>query len=145
MDVFPIAAIPDPASAGPTGILLSRDLIFTSKVTGTARALGHRVLVAGTSSLALSMIEQWRPCVVFVDLATGDLVAPAALMAYQELAGLATPFVAFGSHVDTAALAAARAAGCDPVMPRSKFSAELAKLIERYFQSAGSSGSLEKP
>ena len=42
--------------------------------------------------------------------------------------------MAFGSHVDTEALAAARAAGCDPVMPRSKFTAELAKLIERYFR-----------
>src|SRR5262245_27165721 len=109
---------------GPTGILLSRDLIFTSKVTGTARELGHRVLVAGNVPLAQSMIEQWRPRVVFVDLAAGDLVAPAALVAFQGLAGAETPFVAFGSHVDTAALAAARAAGCAEVMPRSRFSAE---------------------
>ena len=27
---------------GPAGLLLSRDLIFTSKVTGTARELGYR-------------------------------------------------------------------------------------------------------
>ncbi len=140
MDVSPIAAVPVPAGAGPTGILLSRDLIFTSKVTGTARGLGHRVLVAGTSSLALAMIEQWRPCVVFVDLAAGDLVAPAALVAYQELTGPATAFLAFGSHVDTEALAAARATGCDPVMPRSKFSAELPEWIGRYFRSDGSKG-----
>ena len=138
MDPSPIDAVPVPANAGPTGILLSRDLIFTSKVTGTARALGYRVLVAGTSVLALAMIEQWRPRVVFVDLAAGDLVAPAALLGYQGLAGPATAFVAFGSHVDTEALAAARAAGCDPVMPRSKFSAELPELIGRCFLSAGS-------
>ncbi len=140
MEVSPIAAVLVPADAGPTGILLSSDLIFTSKVTGSARKLGHRVLVAGTSSLALAMIEQWRPCVVFVDLAAGDLVAPAALVAYQELAGPATAFLAFGSHVDTEVLAAARAAGCDPVMPRSKFSAELPDLIGRYFRSEGSKG-----
>jgi hypothetical protein len=146
MNLSPIDAVPVPADAGPTGILLSRDLIFTSKVTRTARELGHRVLVvAGTSSLALAMIEQWRPCVVFVDLAAGDLVAPEALVGYQGLAGLATAFVAFGSHVDTGALAAARAAGCDPVMPRSKFSADLPELIRRYFQSAGLRGSLKDP
>ena len=29
--------------------------------------------------------------------------------------------VAYGSHVDAEALRAARAAGCDPVLPRSKF------------------------
>ena len=99
---------PPDASAPPPGILLSRDLIFTSKVTGTARMLGRRVLVAGNVALASAMIAQWQPRVVFVDLAAGDLVQAAALLAFQKLAAPATPFVAFGSHVDTAALAAAR-------------------------------------
>jgi CheY-like chemotaxis protein len=124
---------PAPEPSRP-GILLSRDLIFTSKVTGTARALGRRVLVAGDVALAATMIEQWSPRVVFVDLSAGDLVQPAALLAFQRQAGPATPFVAFGSHVETAALAAARAAGCDPVLPRSRFSAELPELIRRYFE-----------
>ncbi|QEH38678.1 hypothetical protein OJF2_72840 [Aquisphaera giovannonii] len=121
-----------PAEAGPAGLLLGRDLIFTSKVTGTARALGRRVLVAGSPDLAASMIEQWRPRVVFVDLAAGDLVTPEALVAYRSLAGAGTPFVAFGSHVDTAALAAARAAGCDRVMARSEFSRTLPDLVRQY-------------
>ena len=124
---------PVPDGSDPTGLLLSRDLIFTSKVTGTARELGRRVLVAGSPALALTMIGQWRPKVVFVDLAAGDLVAAPALLAYQKAAGPGTPFVAFGSHVDTAALDAARDAGCDPVMPRSKFSAELPALVRGYF------------
>ncbi len=128
--------IPGPESQEPAGLLLSRDLIFTSKVTGTARELGRRVMVAGNQALALAMIEQWRPRVVFVDLAAGDLVAAPALLAYQTAAPPGTPFLAFGSHVDTAALDAARAAGCDPVMPRSKFSAELPALIGRYFEGA---------
>jgi CheY-like chemotaxis protein len=122
-----------PPDTPPPGILLSRDLIFTSKITGTARELGHRVLVAGAVPLAASMIEQWKPCVIFVDLSAGELVVPAALMAFQKLAGPSTPFVAFGSHVDTDAFAAARSAGCDPVLPRSRFTAELPELIRRYF------------
>src|SRR4051812_23059850 len=100
---------PIPTPSGPAGLLLSRDLIFTAKITGTARELGHQVLVAGNTALASSMIEQWRPRVVFVDLAAGDLVATPALVAFKRLAGPETPFVAFGSHVDTAALAAAAA------------------------------------
>ena len=125
------SSLPD-ASAPPMGILLSRDLIFTSKVTGTARMLGRRVLVAGDVTLASAMIAQWQPRVVFVDLAAGELVQAAALLAFQKLAPAATPFLAFGSHVDTGALAAARALGCDPVLPRSRFSAELPELIKRY-------------
>jgi DNA-binding NarL/FixJ family response regulator len=116
----------------PSGLLLSRDLIFTSKVTGTARLLGRQVLTAGNSALARSMIEQHKPRAVFVDLAAGDLVRPEAIVAYRQVAGPDTAFVAFGSHVDTAGLAAAAEAGCDPVMPRSKFTAELPELIRRF-------------
>jgi DNA-binding NarL/FixJ family response regulator len=119
-----------PEGAGPAGLLLSRDLIFTSKVTGTARALGVQVLVAGNRGLAAAMIEQWQPRAVFVDLAAGELVAPEAIVAYRTIAP-GTPFVAFGSHVNTAALGAAKDAGCEVVMPRSRFTVELPELIRR--------------
>lgn len=125
-------SVPGPEGDEPTGILLSRDLIFTSKITGTARALGYRVLVAGNVALASSMLAQWRPKVVFVDLSAGELVSAPALSAYKTAAP-GTPFVAFGSHVDTIALDAARAAGCDPVLPRSKFTEQLPELIRRFF------------
>jgi CheY-like chemotaxis protein len=127
----PPPEIPRPEGAGPAGLLLSRDLIFTSKITGTARELGHQVLVAGNRALALAMIDQWHPRAVFVDLAAGDLTSAPAIVAYRLLAPV-IPFIAFGSHVDTAALAAAAAAGCDPVLPRSKFTLELPQLIRRH-------------
>ncbi len=123
----------NPSPEGPAGLLLSRDLLFTSKITGTARALGHRVIVAGDAARASAMLAEWSPVVVFVDLAGGPLVDAPALASYREAAPPGTPFVAFGSHVDTQALADAAASGCDPVMPRSKFTAELPALIRRYF------------
>jgi hypothetical protein len=122
-----------PTPEGPAGLLLSRDLFFTSKVTGTASALGHRVIVAGNVALASAMMARWSPVVVFVDLAGGDLVAPASIATYRAIAPPATPFVAFGSHVDRQALDDAAAAGCDPVLPRSRFTNELPALIRRYF------------
>lgn len=125
----PAVPVPD----GPAGLLLSRDLIFTSKITGTAQTLGHRMVVAGNVALATALLERWKPVVVMADLGAGDLVAPANLARFRELAGADTPMLAFGSHVDTEALAAARAAGCDPVMPRSKFTQVLADLIGDYF------------
>jgi DNA-binding NtrC family response regulator len=124
---------PTPAGSGPVGLLLSRDLIFTSKVKGTAAELGYPMMVAGALSQAKSMIEASRPQVVLVDLTAGELVAPAALVAYQAIAGPDAWFVAFGSHVDVKALAAARAAGCHDVLPRSRFAAELPELMRRYF------------
>jgi len=122
-----------PIPDGPAGLLLSRDLIFTSKITGTAAALGHRVIVAGNVAFASAILGAWTPKVVLVDLGAGDLVASPAILRYREIAPPGTPFLAFGSHVDVAALAVAAAAGCDPVMPRSRFTKELPALIRRYF------------
>ena len=116
----------------PIGLLLTRDLIFTSKVTGTGQSLGRRILTAGNEALASSLIEERRPRVVFIDLAAGGLVRPEALAAYRTLAGDDAAFVAFGSHVDTEALARAMEAGCDPVLPRSRFTTELPDLIRRF-------------
>ena len=116
---------------GPVGLLLGRDLIFTTKVVGTAQALGLKVIPVGNAALISTMIARWRPVAVFVDLAAGDLVTPSALIGYQaECPG--TPFIAFGSHVDADVLQAAREAGCAEVMPRSRFSAELPDLLRRY-------------
>ena len=125
-----------PPPGGPDAILLCRDLIFNSKITGTARELGLRVLVAGSDALARSMLEQWRPRAVLVDLAAGDLATPEALLAYRAIVPEAR-FLAFGSHVDVGALDQARDAGCDPVLPRSKFTAELPDLLRRYLGDEG--------
>jgi hypothetical protein len=108
-------------------------LIFTAKVKGTAAELGYPMMVAGAETQARSMIETYRPRVVLVDLTAGAMVAPAALIAYQGLAGPESWFVAFGSHVEVDTLAAAKAAGCHVVLPRSRFAGELPTLLRHYF------------
>lgn len=125
-------AKPAAAELPVSGLILSRDLLFTVKVTGTARELGYRVVAAGDAAKADAMVAEHRPRAVFVDLAAGPLVAPESLVALQKAAGPETPFIAFGSHVDVQALAGARAAGCREVMPRSKFSSELPAIVRRW-------------
>jgi DNA-binding NarL/FixJ family response regulator len=115
----------------PLGLLISRDLFFNSKITGTAQALGKRVLVAGTRTAVLARIESDSPKAVFVDLAAGDAASAESIAAYRAIAP-EIPMIAFGSHVDTDSLATAKSAGCDEVMPRSKFTMVLPDLIQRY-------------
>src|SRR5262249_52358809 len=124
------AQAPEPE---PIGLVLSRDLGFSAKVRGTAAELGYAMRVAGDVFLARTQIQKWRPRVVFVDLTSGDLAAPPALRAYQQIAGAAVWFVATGPHVQTDLLAAAKTAGCQVVMPRGQFVNELPALIQRYF------------
>ena len=107
------------------GILLSQDLLFTSKITGTARELGYVVSIVVNKTSAMEAIRAHPVAVVFLDLTAGGLTAPEAIRSYREIAGQETVLVAFGPHVDVDTLDAARQAGCDIVMPRSQFSAQL--------------------
>jgi hypothetical protein len=120
----------------PTGIVVGRDLMFTTKVTGTAGELGYRMKVAGDVATARALIEEVRPRVILVDLAAGELAAAEALSDYRRLAGPSTWLVAVGPHVDAERLAGARAAGCQLALPRSKFSAELPALLRQCFSSS---------
>ena len=117
----------------PAGLLLTRDLIFTSKITGTAHELGYRVQVAGNKESALLLIKRDQPRAILVDLTAGELTVADALKAYRKVASPRTAFLAFGPHVDVDLLKAARRVGCDLVMPRSEFTAQLPDLIRRYF------------
>jgi 2-polyprenyl-3-methyl-5-hydroxy-6-metoxy-1,4-benzoquinol methylase len=127
------SASPKPSEPALAGIVLSRDLMFTAKVRGTAATLGYGMRVAGDVGMARMQIQRLRPRVIFVDLTAGDLVAPGALRIYQQIAGPETWFVAAGPHVQGDVLSAAKAAGCHEVMPRSQFSANLPALMHRFF------------
>jgi len=56
-----------------------------------------------------------------------DLSRPGVLEALPHVVGPRT--IGFGSHVDHELLAAASAAGCDEVLPRSKFFARLGEHL----------------
>ncbi len=64
---------------------------------------------------------------VAADVVVVDLSRPGVLSVLPQLAGART--VGFGSHVDEELLAAARAAGCQEVLPRSRFFARLPDLL----------------
>ena len=56
-----------------------------------------------------------------------DLARPGVLDALPALAGART--IGFASHVDRELIDAARAAGCDEVLPRSRFFTALGELL----------------
>jgi CheY-like chemotaxis protein len=119
----------------PLGLLLSDDLIFTSRITGAARGLGLFVRQARSSEALLALARQQVPGGVLIDLANPGLDLPELL---RRLAEVCTPMpcvMAYGSHVDTETLRAARAAGCHPVLPRSKFVDDLATELPRWLGS----------
>ena len=65
------------------------------------------------------------------DVVVVDLAAPGALDAVRDLRarGSAVRVVAYGRHTEREALAEARAAGCDRVLARSAFFADVAAQL----------------
>jgi CheY-like chemotaxis protein len=116
-------------------LLISRDLFFTSKVTGTASALGIDVDVVGDAQTASAQVRAHNYRCIFVDLADAGLDIGAFFAGLKEDSH--PPVIAFGSHVATARLQAAREAGCDEVMPRSRFSSSLPNLLQKYCGAVG--------
>ncbi|HMP03857.1 MAG TPA: hypothetical protein PKD86_01520 [Gemmatales bacterium] len=111
----------------PQILVYSDDLMWVGRITAVAEQLGLSARGMRTvAQLIASLSDTPARCLV-LDLGMGD-----ASQVVAELTPVLTPetrLVAFGSHVDANALAQARQAGCDPVLPRSTFAERLPELL----------------
>jgi hypothetical protein len=106
----------------PPVIALVRDLMFSSRITATARAAGVVVLVVRD----VQKLPGQAGRLLIADLNL-DGAVPAA---EQWKAQQQRPVFGFVSHVDAETIAAARQAGLDQVMPRSQFVQILPELLK---------------
>ena len=104
----------------PDGLVLCDDLIFFSRIAGAARAAGRTVRQAKTSAELLVLARQHAPRGVILDLQNPGLELEPLLAELRVLPAIPR-VIAYGSHVLADALRAARQAGCDRVLPRSRF------------------------
>ncbi len=113
-------------------ILLSDDLLFRSRITGTADALGLTVHTARTTDDLLRQAEALRPTCVLIDLHHPGLTIADAVRALKAMGPVRV--IAYGSHVEAATLRAAREAGCDRVLPRSQFVEEMPDRLQSWLE-----------
>lgn len=121
----------------PLGLVLSDDLIFTSRITGTARDLGLTIHSARSTEELLSLARRQTPACVILDLANPGLVIADLLPQLADVCAPMPSVVAYGSHMNAPVLKEARAAGCDLVMPRSQFVEELPTSLTGWFSRTG--------
>ena len=106
------------------------DLIFSIKVSTAAKSLQADVYFERSADKLLDTIREKRPSLVIFDLNSQKLRpldAIANLKQDPELRAIRT--LGFVSHVDTATIDAARAAGIDQVMARSAFVTQLGDIL----------------
>jgi CheY-like chemotaxis protein len=103
------------------GLLLSDDLLDSSRIAGFARAQGLVLRPARSVEQLRELAAIEAVSCVLVDLNHPGLDVAELLGVLRESCPRMPSVVAYGSHVDVAGLKVARQAGCDLVLPRSAF------------------------
>lgn len=115
-----------------TALAVVPDIFFSTRITEVARHVGVLVRLAPRVTeiaAAYAACGAMVPQVAFVDMASLGADTAPAIRALRELGGAALRIIAFGSHVESEAFAAATGAGADVALPRSKFVATLPQLL----------------
>ncbi len=108
-------------------VVLIDDLFFQSKIIETARHVGIELKLCSTTEAFLSEIAKSAPSLAIVDLNARN--TPLEAIARLRSTGNQVPVIGYLSHVQTELAERAKAAGCREVMPRSKFSMNLAAIL----------------
>lgn len=109
-------------------LALVPDLIFSTRITSTAAALGVTVgVVRSVESLSRRLAEE-SAGLVLLDF-DGEDIEPVAAIAACRAATSPPRIVAFGSHVRGDLIEACRRAGADEVIPRSAFVRRLPEIL----------------
>ena len=109
------------------------DLFFASKITETARQLGISLLFARSQDEVIARALSEKPALVIIDLNSARCRPIETIGQIKDDADLRhIPIVGFLSHVQADLKVKASMAGCDRVMPRSVFAANLPKILGEY-------------
>ena len=109
------------------------DLFFQAKIAETAKHLGVDLIFARNFDLVMERVAAEPPALLILDL-NSDPCKPLEVLARVKAdpALRAVPILAFLSHVQTELKQQAAAAGCDQILPRSAFSANLPEILKPY-------------
>jgi CheY-like chemotaxis protein len=112
-------------------LVLVDDLFFLSKLNETARHVGVTLQTVPTGDALVQAASSSTPKLVLVDLNARQGALDAVERLGKTPQSGAPPVIAFLSHVQTELAEKARAAGCQQVLPRSKFTADLAQILQQ--------------
>jgi CheY-like chemotaxis protein len=132
------------------------DLIFASKIENAAGRLNYRVQwveraeqvappdpsaplrqpaehLVGPGAVLLDRLTLERPALIIFDLGNSDIPWKRWIPLIKSVPSTRRiPVLCFGSHVDVTTMQAAKSAGADAVLARSRFVNDLPELIEKY-------------
>jgi hypothetical protein len=110
------------------------DLFFLAKINETARKLNLKVDFVKTDKDVLGPVEETgeKPSLIIVDLNNLSVKPLSLIPKLKSKLKKETNIIGFVSHVQGDLKMKAQEAGCDMVLPRSAFSANLPQLLRRH-------------
>lgn len=106
------------------------DLFFSAKLQETASQTGAQLVTLCAAEFQPDRVRAQKPGLIVVDLnANSGRPLETVRQLKRDEALKTIPVVAFLSHVQTDLKRAAEEAGCDRVLARSRFSAELPGIL----------------
>jgi CheY-like chemotaxis protein len=112
-----------------TALVHTHDLLSASRIAAAARMGGVELIQCADRAELLRLVCGPDVYLVLLDLAAPDLVIADLVASLRS--GCAGPLsiVAYGPHVDAARLTEARDAGCDRVLARGQFLAQVTTIL----------------
>ena len=108
------------------------DLMFRSKISTTAKAVGATIAAATTADAAVTRARELMPSLVILDLDSTRTQPFEVLRRFSEAADLASiPTLGFVAHVHADLIRQARELGIGQVLARSAFVATLPEILSR--------------
>jgi CheY-like chemotaxis protein len=146
-----------PFSDTPLIVAFIADLMFSRRVETTAELLGFGVELieratqitpseelpvpihqigeqtTGPGAALMERLTLWKPALILFDLSNTEIPWRQWLPLIKSApATRRIPVVAYGSHVDAETMKLAASCGADAVLARSRFSADLPEILQKY-------------
>lgn len=155
-----IVKLRDPLMTDPTTppliVAFVADLMFTMRIAKVVEHIGYRIiwiesadqlgslilqheletpgeLLRGREGRLFDQVTLWQPALLLFDLNNAAIPWREWIAALKSAAATRRiPVMCFGSHEDVATMSAAKSAGADAVLARSRFTAHMPALFQRY-------------
>jgi DNA-binding NarL/FixJ family response regulator len=110
-------------------VALISDLAMQSQVSGAAVRAGVSLEIAGSADALLAKVESAHPRLVILDLSHPTIDPRRLVPRLKSILPPGSTVLAFGPHVHKELLSAAAEAGCDQVISRGQFHAQMEEIL----------------
>ncbi len=115
-----------------SALYLTRDLLFSSRVTSAAADCGLAMAVVSDVEALTQRVRAGGVRFVLIDFSTPGIDLLDLVRQLHQSSPEPLPIVAYGPHVDVAGMAGARQAGCTAVFTRGQFNNQMAHILRQF-------------